>query len=151
MVIFFWFHFSTIDAYKFFRFVNPRKLPLSRLEILFSLCCLEILKLWAKVLKLWDRKKWKGNACPYMVVGSSNPLKTRALLKPVLFSDKSLDKRNLIIEKPILKNILGNLQAVQTIIVVRDRFCNHSSSFSLLYFSVQLQHSAVADNQFGSP
>ena len=39
-------------------------------------------------------------------------------------------KRNLLIEKPILKNTLSTLHAVQPIIVSRDLFCNHSSSVS---------------------
>ena len=111
----------------------------------------EIMSPGFKMMRQKKMKRNEGNACPYMVVGSSNPSKTRALMKSILFSDKSLGKRNLIIEKPILKNILRNLQAVQPIIVLRDRFCNHSSSISLLCISVQLQHSAVADNQLGSP
>ena len=40
-------------------------------------------------------KRNEGNACPYMVVSFNNPPKTPALIKPILFSDKSLKKRNL--------------------------------------------------------
>ena len=100
--------------------------------------------------KMRRQKKMKRNeenACPFMVVGSSNASKTRALMKPILFSDKSLDKRNLITEKPILKITLSNPQAEQPIIVLRDRFCNHSSSVSLLHFGIELPHSAVAGSQ----
>ena len=40
-------------------------------------------------------KRNEGNACPYMVVSFNNPSKTPALIKPILFSDKSLKERNL--------------------------------------------------------
>ena len=47
------------------------------------------------MIRVIKMKRNEGNACPYMVVSCNNPSKTPALIKPILFSDKSLKKRNL--------------------------------------------------------